>query len=396
MYEIQLKPGRERSVLKRHPWIFSGAISKLNGQPEAGATVEVMSSDGNWLARAFYSPHSTIRARIWTWNRNERIDSDFFQKRLREAIRARKNLANDPSTSAYREVHAESDGIPGLIVDRYNDFRVIQLSTVGVEHWREVIVDRLKEEGNCKGIYERSDVEARQREGMSPRAGHLWGRKPGDKLEISEYDLRFLVDIHEGHKTGFYLDQRENRRLVKSSNNVGEVLNCFAYTGGFTVAAMVAGAATVVSIDSSAKALKLGMENIGLNRLPNSRCEWIEGDVFTELRHLRDRNRKFDTIILDPPRFAKTASQVKKAARGYKDINLLAFKLLRPGGLLYTFSCSGAIGAELFHKIVAGAALDADVQATAVQWMSQPQDHPVLFSFPEGWYLKGLVCRVVS
>lgn len=396
MRVIQLKPGRERSILKRHPWIFSGAVSKVSGQPEAGATVEVISSDGDWLARGFYSPHSKIRARIWTWDRDERIDSDFFHRRLQEAIDAREALANDPSISAYREVYAESDGIPGLIVDRYNEIRVIQVLTVGVENWRELIVDWLKEEGNCEGIYERSDVDVRRREGLPSRAGHLWGRKPSDEFMISEYDLRFIVDIRTGQKTGFYLDQRENRRLLKGTKDVGEVLNCFAYTGGFTVAALVAGAATVVSIDTSAKSLKLGMENVRLNRLPNDRCDWIEGDVFTELRHLRDRNRKFDTIILDPPRFAKTISQVKKAARGYKDINLLAFKLLRPGGLLYTFSCSGAISLELFQKIVAGAAIDADVKAKIVQWMSQPQDHPVLFNFPEGWYLKGLVCRVVS
>ncbi|MCK5647171.1 MAG: class I SAM-dependent methyltransferase [Anaerolineales bacterium] len=396
MNEIKLKPGRERSVLKRHPWIFSGAIAKVIGQPDEGETVEVISHQGDWLARAAYSPHSQIRSRIWSWDRDEIIDAEFFQRRLRKSIRARQLLASDRSTSAYREVHAESDGIPGLIVDRYNEIRVLQMLSVGIERWKDVIVDFLKQEGDCAGIYERSDAEVRQLEGLSPRVGHVWGKKPDGEFEISEYDLRFRVNIHSGHKTGFYLDQRENRRLVRNTTDVGEVLNCFAYTGGFTIAAMAAGAESVISIDTSAKVLELGRENITLNELSDDRCEWVIGDVFTELRRLRDENQKFDTIILDPPRFARTKSQVKNAARGYKDINLLAFKLLKPEGLLYTFSCSGAITPELFNKIVAGAALDADVTATVVQWMYQPTDHPVLLSFPEGRYLKGLVCRVTS
>jgi 23S rRNA (cytosine1962-C5)-methyltransferase len=396
MNEIKLKPGRERSVLKRHPWIFSGAIAKVIGQPDEGETVEVISHQGDWLARAAYSPHSQIRSRIWSWDRDEIIDADFFQRRLRKSIRARQSLASDRSTTAYREVHAESDGIPGLVVDRYNEIRVLQMLSVGVERWKDVIVDCLKQEGDCAGIYERSDAEVRQLEGLSTHVGHVWGKKPDGEFEISEYDLRFRVNIHSGHKTGFYLDQRENRRLIRNTKDVGEVLNCFAYTGGFTIAAMAAGAESVISIDTSAKALELGRENITLNELSDDRCEWVIGDVFTELRRLRDENQKFDTIILDPPRFARTKSQVKNAARGYKDINLLAFKLLKPEGLLYTFSCSGAITPELFNKIVAGAALDADVTATVVQWMAQPTDHPVLLSFPEGRYLKGLVCRVTS
>jgi 23S rRNA (cytosine1962-C5)-methyltransferase len=382
--------------LKRHPWIFSGAIAKVIGQPDEGETVEVISHQGDWLARAAYSPHSQIRSRIWSWDRDEIIDADFFQRRLRKSIRARQSLASDRSTTAYREVHAESDGIPGLVVDRYNEIRVLQMLSVGVERWKDVIVDCLKQEGDCAGIYERSDAEVRQLEGLSTHVGHVWGKKPDGEFEISEYDLRFRVNIHSGHKTGFYLDQRENRRLIRNTKDVGEVLNCFAYTGGFTIAAMAAGAESVISIDTSAKALELGRENITLNELSDDRCEWVIGDVFTELRRLRDENQKFDTIILDPPRFARTKSQVKNAARGYKDINLLAFKLLKPEGLLYTFSCSGAITPELFHKIVAGAALDADVTATVVQWMAQPTDHPVLLSFPEGRYLKGLVCRVTS
>jgi len=396
MHELRLKPGRERSVLRRHPWIFSGAIARVDGQPDPGDTVEITDHNGEWLARAAYSPHSQIRARIWTWDRDQAIDADFFRRRLLRAREARGSLESDQSTNAYREVHAESDGLPGLIVDRYNQIRVLQMLSAGVERWREVIVDAIKQFDDCQGVYERSDVESRQLEGLQTQVGNLWGREPGDSLVISEYGLRFYVDIPRGQKTGFYLDQRENRRLFRDILSGGEVLNCFSYTGGLTVAALVGGADRVLSIDTSSSALELAVENVRLNELPVDRCEWIEGDVFAELRRLRDRGRSFDAIVLDPPRFARTASQVKQASRGYKDINLLAFKLLKPGGLLFTFSCSNAIGADLFQKIVAGAALDAGVSASIVGWLSQPADHPVCLNFPEGRYLKGLICRVVQ
>ncbi len=396
MHEIRLKPGRERSILRRHPWIFSGSIARVDGQPESGGTVEITDHNGEWLARAAYSPHSQIRARIWTWDRDQAIDAVFFQHRLMQAREARGSLASGQSTNAYREVHAESDGIPGLIVDRYNQIRVLQLLSAGVERWREVIVDAIKQFDDCQGVYERSDVEVRQLEGLQPRAGHLWGREPGDRLVISENRLGYYVDVPHGQKTGFYLDQRENRRLFRDTLSGGEVLNCFSYTGGFTVAALTAGVDRVLSIDTSSSALELAVENVQLNDLPVDRCEWIEGDVFAELRRLRDRGRRFDAIVLDPPRFAGTAAHVESASRGYKDINLLAFKLLNPGGLLFTFSCSNAVGVELFQKIVAGAELDAGVTASIVGWLGQPADHPVGLNFPEGRYLKGLICRVVK
>ncbi|HEY47672.1 MAG: 23S rRNA methyltransferase [Anaerolineae bacterium SM23_ 63] len=396
MRQIRLKSGRERSVLRRHPWIFSGAIEEIEGEPGIGETVEVFSHDHQWLARGAYSPNSQIRARIWTWDPDEPIDADFFRRRLDRSIDARRQLARTLEVTAYREVHAESDGLPGVILDRYNDNFILQLLSAGAEHWREVIVAYLKRRKDCAGIYERSDVDVRQLEGLPSRRGYLSGEGSNEALIISEYKLRYKVDIHQGQKTGFYLDQRENRRLLREWIQGGEVLDCFAYTGGFTVSALAAGADAVLSIDTSSSALALASENVILNDLPHDRCEWIESDVFAELRALRDQGRTFDAVILDPPRFARRASHVQRASRGYKDINLLAFKLLRPGGLLFTYSCSGAVDMGLFQKIVAGAALDARVEAAIVAWLGQPSDHPVALSFPEGRYLKGLVCQVAS
>ncbi|HEY42988.1 MAG TPA: 23S rRNA (cytosine(1962)-C(5))-methyltransferase RlmI [Anaerolineae bacterium] len=395
MYQIKLKVGRERSVLRRHPWIFSGAIEKVLEEPGVGETVDVLSHEGDWIARAAYSPNSQIRARIWTWDQEEKVDEEFFWRRIERSVAARRHLALDPHVTAYREVHAESDGLPGVIVDRYGGSLVLQLLSAGAEQWRDVIVESLKGRGDCNGIFERSDVDVRQLEGLPSRTGHLWGDEPIDPLMISEYGLRFRVEIHRGQKTGFYLDQRENRRFVRETIESGEVLDCFAYTGGFTVAALAAGANRVLSIDSSGPALDLVAENVRLNDLPVEDCEWIEGDVFEELRKMRDRGRTFDAIILDPPRFARRSSHVQRAARGYKDINLLAFKLLRAGGFLFTFSCSGAVDMDLFQKIVAGAALDAGVDAAIIGWLGQPSDHPVSLNFPEGRYLKGLACRVM-
>lgn len=396
MSQIRLKSGRERSILRRHPWIFSGALEEVVGEPGIGETVEIFSHDNEWLARAAYSPNSQIRARIWTWDPDELIDVDFIRHRLDRSIGARHHLARNLGVTAYREVHAESDGLPGVILDRYNDMCVLQLLSAGAEQWREAIVAYLKQRENCAGIFERSDVDVRQLEGLPSRKSYLSGEEPSKPLIISEYELRYKVDIHHGQKTGFYLDQRENRRFIRDWIQGGEVLDCFAYTGGFTVSALAAGADYILSIDTSASALELASENVRLNNLSLDRCEWIESDVFHELRKLRDQGRTFDAIILDPPRFARSTSHVQRASRGYKDINLLAFKLLRPGGLLFTYSCSGAVDMGLFQKIVAGAALDAGVEAAVVAWLGQPSDHPVSLNFPEGRYLKGLVCRVAA
>jgi 23S rRNA (cytosine1962-C5)-methyltransferase len=380
--------------LKRHPWIFSGSVAKVSGDPQSGDVVEVHAHDGAWLARASYSPQSRIRARVWTWQSEDQLDEALISRRLDQAIEARSDLAEEPELDAYREAHAESDRLPGLIIDRYGPFRVLQFLATSSEHWRDFIISHLASRGDCEGIYERSDVEVRGLEGLPPRQGSLWGKEPPAALVIREHGLRFNIDIARGHKTGFYLDQRRNRLIFRRIFTGGEVLDAFTYTGGFTLAALAEGAEKVLAIDSSGPAIDLARQNVALNELPQEHCEWLQGDVFQELRRLRDQGRSFDAAVLDPPRFAPTASQAQKASRGYKDVNLLAFKLLRPGGMLFTFSCSGGVSPDLFQKIVAGAALDAGVEASIVAWLGQPPDHPVALNFPEGRYLKGLVCKI--
>ena len=393
MPSITLHLGREKSLYRRHPWIFSGAVSHMDGNPESGETVDVLDAKGNFLAKAAYSPHSNIRARVWTFEPAEAVDADFLRRRLDTTIRARATIRVALTSDAYRLVHAESDGLPGLIVDRYGDVLVMQILTAGAEYWKDTLADLLVELTGIPNIYERSDVDVRTLEGLQPRSGAMRGNPP-DKIVLEEYGLKFNVDIAHGHKTGFYLDQCESRHLVGQLAKDRDVLNCFSYTGGFSIHAAAGGAKSIVSIDSSGDALKLGAENAALNGQPAQIHEWIEGDVFKELRTFRDSRRDFDLIILDPPKFAPTISQVEKATRGYKDINLLAFKLLRPGGILVTFSCSGGVDAALFQKIVAGAALDAKVDAQIIQKLGQGADHPVALNFPEGAYLKGLVCTI--
>ena len=381
-------------MLRHHPWIYSGAIQDVRGEPASGDTVEVFSRDGEWLGRGSYSAASQIRIRLWTWDPDEVVDRDYFARRLGGAIQTRLAALARLDSSCYREAYAESDGVPGVIVDRYNDLRVVQFLTAGAERWRGDILDTLVARGDCQGVFERSNVDVRELEGLPQRAGWLWGRNPQPREQVQERGLRFWVDVIHGHKTGHYLDQRDNRWAFGRLVTGGRVLNCFAYTGGFTLAALASGAQDVLSIESSAVALDLARDNVALNGLSLSGCRWLAGDVFAELRKLADHGDRFDAIILDPPRFAPTAAQASKAARGYKDINRLAFKLLQPGGLLLTFSCSGGVSPDLFQKIVADAALDAKVGATIIGWLGQPEDHPVSLAFPEGRYLKGLVCRV--
>jgi 23S rRNA (cytosine1962-C5)-methyltransferase len=390
---LRLKPGREKSLLRRHPWIYSGAIASQEGNLAAGETVAIQDSNGHFLAWGAYSPHSQIRARIWSWLETEQIDETFFRSRLAAALSARRDLLSDDRLEAIRLVYAESDALPGLIVDRYADVLVIQFLSSGVEHWREVLTDLLVELSGVANVYERSDVEVRYLEGLPERSGSLRGNPP-ESIRIQEAGLKFQVDLVKGHKTGFYLDQRWNRQRVRQLANGRQVLDCFCYTGGFALNALVGGAREVLAVDSSKEALAQGRENLALNGLPSSRVEWQEGDVFKVLRSLRDQGRQFDLIVLDPPKFAPTASQAMKAARGYKDINLLAIKLLRAGGLLATFSCSGGVDTVLFQKIVAGAAVDAGVQAQILERLTQDCDHPVGIHFPEGEYLKGLILRL--
>jgi len=393
MFTLTLKKGREKAVLRHHPWIFSGAVQSLSGEPEPGETVAVRDSGGNFLAWGAYSPKSQIRARIWSWKEDQSINPSFFEERIRTAIKLRETLIDPQTTSAYRLIHAESDRLPGLIVDRYNDILVMQILSAGIERWREEVTDILIKLINPSGIYERSDVAVRELEGLEERVGALCGKIPQRPILINENGIKFKVDLQGGQKTGFYLDQRDNRQFCRAIAQDKSVLNCFAYTGGFTAYALAGGAESVLSIDSSVEAIHLAKENMLLNQGSLENCEWIVGDVFEELRTLRDGGRQFDLVILDPPKFAPTASQAKQAARGYKDINLYGFKLLKPGGTLMSFSCSGGIDELFFQKIVADAALDAEVDAQILYRLSQSPDHPTHLAFPEGTYLKGLVVR---
>ena len=388
---IKLNAGREKSLQRRHPWVFASALQKLDQDIASGSTIDLLSSDGQFLARASYSPISQIRARVWTFE-DEPVDREFFRKRIKSAIELRQLSKAESHTNAYRLLHGESDGMPGFVVDRYKDLLVLQSTTAGSDFWKEIVADILVEETGLQNIYERSDVDVRELEGLKPITGILRGTIDGLRLTINEYVLKFQVDIEHGHKTGFYLDQRHNRHRVGKFAEGRDVLNCFCYTGGFSIHALANGAKSVLSVDSSADALSLLEENITLNDLPADRHTSLEGDVFQLLRKFRDANRSFDMIILDPPKFAPTAAHAEKASRAYKDINLLAFKLLRHGGMLFTYSCSGGIDAALFQKIIASAALDAGVNATIIEHLSQGSDHPVSLHFPDGAYLKGLVC----
>jgi 23S rRNA (cytosine1962-C5)-methyltransferase len=394
--KLTLKPGREKSLLRRHPWVFASALNLSDeilrsAQDASGSTVDLLAPNGSFLARASYSPHSQIRARVWTFN-DEPVDKEFFRKRITAAISLRSKLQVEGQSDAFRLIHGESDGIPGFVVDRYKDVLVLQSTTAGSEFWKEIVADLLIEETGIQTIYERSDADVRELEGLKPITGILRGTLPDSQITITEHNLKFNVDIAHGHKTGFYLDQRENRHRIGELSKDRDVLNCFCYTGGFSIHALAHDAKSVLSVDSSGDALKLLEENIALNHLPADRHTSLEGDVFELLRKFRDAARSFDLIILDPPKFAPTAAHAEKASRAYKDINLLAFKLLRPGGILATFSCSGGVDAALFQKIVASAALDAGVEATIIEHLSQGVDHPVSVHFPEGAYLKGLIC----
>lgn len=392
---IVLAAGREKSLQRRHPWVFSGAIAHVDGAPGNGQTVAVRGADGEFLASAAYNAASQISARVWSWREDEAIDAEFFRRKISSALAARNMLALADDSTGMRLIHAESDGLPGLIVDRYGEVLVMQIGSAGAEFWRDTIADILQDLCKPSCLYERSDSDSRGLEGLAERNGVLRGALP-DQVAVDEHGLRFNVDVVAGQKTGFYLDQRDNRKLTETLARDKHVLNCFCYTGGFSLYALRGGAKSVLSIDASAEALRIAEENLSANGLDASKAEWQCDDVFLALRKLRDQGRKFDLIILDPPKFAPTAAFAEKAARGYKDINLLAFKLLNPGGLLATYSCSGGISEELFQKIIAGAALDAGVDAQIVHHLHASADHPVLLSFPEGAYLKGLVLRVAS
>ena len=399
MAQLILSAGKERSLLRRHPWIFAGSVAGLSGRARPGDTVEVVASEGKFagrvLAKAAFSPESQIRARVWSFDPAETIDDAFFKRRVAAALARRSALPALAGQEGLRLLHGESDGLPGVIADRYGDTVVLQLTSAGAEKWRSALVGALAKATGCGRVYERSDSEVRGLEGLSPATGWLLGEASGDGVSIVENGVRMGVDVVSGHKTGFYLDQRDNRLLLRGLAAGKRVLNCFCYTGGFSLQALAGGASRVVSVDSSGPALATAAANLALNpALPADRCEWREADVFAELRRARAAGEEYDAVVLDPPKFAPSAAHAERAARAYKDVNLQGFKLVAPGGFLMTYSCSGGVGLDLFQKIVAGAAADAGRTARIVHRLQGAADHPVDLAFPEGEYLKGLLVQV--
>lgn len=391
--KVWLKVGREKSLRRRHPWVFSGAIERVDGAVEAGGTVDVVAASGEPIARAAYSPASQIRARVWSFDTHETIDAAFFRRRLTRALESRRRLGLDDVHASCRLVFSESDGLPGLVVDRYGEYLVCQFSSAGAEAWRATIVELLGELCSPRGIYERSQGGARHKEGLPSRRGILAGAEPPRELEIVAGGIRLVVDITGGQKTGAYLDQRRNRELVAAHGRGADVLDAFSYTGGFAIAALRAGAKSATLIDSSADALTLAKREAAENEVLDV-CRFVAANVFDELRAVRAAGTQFDLVVLDPPKFVHSADQVAAGSRGYKDVNMLGLALVKPGGVLATFSCSGHVDAALFQKIVAGAAVDAGRTAQILERLSQPADHPVATEFPEGEYLKGLILRV--
>jgi len=391
---VKLKKGKESIIKFRHPWIFSGAIDKVENVEENGQLVLVSSSNNQPLAIGSYSFYSQIAVRIWSFDISSKVDKSLLLKRFNSALELRKNIINRSETNAFRVINSESDHIPGLIVDFYAGYYVIQFLSAGVEYFRKEIIEIISNQSDCIGIYERSDSDVRIKENLPLQTKLLFGDSIPEKVLIKENGICFGVDIQKGHKTGFYLDQRDNRLILKNFCKNKNILNCFCYTGGFSAYALTNGANYVVNIDSSAKVLELANENHRLNFISDDMYENIEADVFKTLRTFREENRKFDIVILDPPKFADSASNIQKAARAYKYINLLSLQLLNHGGFLFTFSCSGHISRDLFNKIVNDAALDAGREIKFLSYLNQSKDHPILSSFPESYYLKGLLCYV--
>lgn len=404
-FRIILKPKRDVSVKRRHPWVFSGGITRVEGAPpggapQSGALVAVHDNHGQFLAWGHYSPASQIRVRLVSWNEDDAVETaDFWRARLDAAVAGRQPILASGATTACRLVNAESDGIPGLIVDTYDDVLVVQNLTAGMEARRDLFNDLLVHSLHPATLYERSDADVREKEGLRERSELVYGVEPASPIEVLENGLHFLVDVRAGHKTGFYLDQRDNRALLRAAiaqrATPATLLNVFAYTGGFAVYGLAGGAASVTNVDTSAEALRLGRENLARNGFDGTDVEDIAGDAFTVLRELNAQGRAFDFAVLDPPKFAFTQKDVQRATRGYKDINMQALRLLKDDGLLFTFSCSGAISADLFQKVIFGAALDVGRDVQIIGRMTQGSDHPVALTFPEGDYLKGLICRVV-
>ncbi len=387
---LYLLSKRDASLLRGHPWVFSGAIHRVTGEPQAGETVEIRSADGKFLARGAYSPNSQIRARVWTFDKDETINAAFFGKRIQQAYDYRLRLGYG-DMQAFRVIHGEADGLPALVVDKFGPYLSCEFLASGPEVWKRTIVEQLSKLPGIKGIYERSDAEARKREGLELTDGLLWGEEPPEDFTILENGVTYRMDLPGGHKTGFYLDQRENRLAIDRLAPGATVLDCCCYSGAFGIRAAKAGAKSVRFLDYAPSAIGLAKANAALNGLADDpRISFEQADMFQQLRKYRDSRQTFDVIVLDPPKFATTRGQLLKAAKGYKDVNLLACKLLNPGGTLLTYSCSAAMTPEFFRTIVGEALTDAHRSARVVRSYSQAPDHPQSLAFPEGHYLTGL------
>ncbi|MEO9271512.1 23S rRNA (cytosine(1962)-C(5))-methyltransferase RlmI [Serratia ureilytica] len=390
-----LAKGREKSLLRRHPWVFSGAVQRVEGKALSGETIDILDSQGKWLARGAYSPESQIRARVWTFQQDEEINIDFFIRRLQQAQSWRDWVAQRDGLDGYRLIAGESDGLPGITIDRFQNFLVLQLLSTGAEYQRPALLSALQHCYPECSIYDRSDVAVRKKEGLPLAKGPVLGDLPPELLPITEHGMKLLVDIQQGHKTGFYLDQRDSRLAARNYSAGRRVLNCFSYTGAFAVSALMGGCAQVISVDTSQAALDIARQNVELNKLDLNKAEFVRDDVFQLLRNYRAQGEKFDLIIMDPPKFVENKNQLASACRGYKDINMLALQLLNPGGILLSFSCSGLMPTDLFQKILADAAVDAGRDVQFIEQFRQAADHPVIATYPEGLYLKGFACRVM-
>jgi 23S rRNA (cytosine1962-C5)-methyltransferase len=394
MIDVVLKKGKEKAAILRHPWIFSGALDKVKGSPENGEVVTVRSSDKEFLAYAYYNDQSRVALRLLEWDENTTIDKAWYIQKLQNAIRSRSHILSE-NTNTCRLVFSEADFLPGLIVDQYADFLSLQILSAGIEAVQEDIINILRQELNPKGIFDKSDAGARKHENLEPVQGLLWGEAPPEFIEVRENGIRYHINIADGQKSGFYCDQRENRMILAEYTRDKRVLDCFCYSGGFTLNSLKNGAGQVTSVDSSALAIETLQHNLELNGFEKDKQESIQSDVNKQLRAFKDTGQKFDVVVLDPPKYAPSRSALDRAARAYKDLNRLGMMLLEPGGILATFSCSGAVDMETFKQIIAWAALDAGREVQIIRQFSQPEDHPVRLSFSEGEYLKGLLLRVL-
>ncbi|MGF1922534.1 MAG: class I SAM-dependent rRNA methyltransferase [Bacteroidia bacterium] len=395
MIEIKLKKGKEKAVLQRHPWVFSGALEKIKGTPENGDIVKVISSSNEFLAYGYFNNQSRVAVRLLEWEEQKEINKDWYSQKISAALRSREHLLSNTKTNTYRLIFSEADFLPGLIVDKYDDFLSVQILSSGIEKAKAVIIDILCALVKPKGIFDRSDATARTHEGITAENGLLWGEAPAEFIAVKENDIIYHINIAEGQKSGFYCDQRDNRRILADYAKGKSVLDCFSYSGGFSLNAFKNGAKDVTSVDSSALAIETLKQNLKLNKFNSKSHVAIQSDVNKQLRAFKDEGKKFDIVILDPPKYAPSRSALDRAARAYKDLNRLGLLLLESGGLLATFSCSGAVDIETFKQIIAWAALDAGKEVQVIKQFSQPEDHPVRLSFPEGEYLKGLLVRVL-